>query len=189
MNATIPNAPTPMIWKCNLMKKRIWTERVLVVFILLTVGFIFGNSLMNVEKSQNASKAAANAVQHIVEPEASNSVRPAGKPTSHPKVNYFIKYIRDAAHVIEFFVLGLEMALLLTVHEKPNFKSVYLLFSTTVVIAVVDESLQFLNDRGPQVEDILKDTAGASVAIASVLLIYGIAFLVRQRHKKTTNSV
>lgn len=166
------------------MTKRIWTERVLVVFILLTVGFIFGNSLMNVEKSSSASKAAANAVQHIVEPQKVDSVKPAGKPTRYPKINYFIKNIRSAAHVIEFFVLGLEMALLLTVHAKPNFKSVYLLFSTTVVIAVVDESLQFLNDRGPEVEDILKDTAGASVAIASVLLIYGIVFLVRQRYKK-----
>ncbi len=171
------------------MTKRIWLERVLVIIILLTAGFIFANSLLNEENSNQASKAAANAVQQIVEPQTSDSVKPAGKPTSYPKVNYFIKNIRSAAHVIEFFVLGLEMALLLTVHEKPNFKSVYLLFSTAVVTAVVDESLQLLNDRGPQVEDILKDTAGASVAIALVLLIYGIAFLVRQRHKKTTNPV
>lgn len=163
------------------MKKRLWTERVLVVLILLTLMFIFGNSLLNVEKSIQASDAAAHAVQQIVDPQQENTGNATVNPqaTTHPNLNYFIKNIRSAAHAIEFFVLGLELALLSVLYEKPKFKSIYLLFSTAVVTAVIDESLQFLNDRGPQVQDILMDIAGAAVAIVLVLVIYGLGCLLR----------
>ena len=175
-----------MIWKCNTMKPRKITESIFVLLILCTMGFIFWNSLLNVEKSIQASDTTAHAVQQIVDPQKPDTIRPSENPnaTRYPKVNYFITHIRSAAHVIEFFVLGLELAILSLLHEKPTFRSLYLLFSTGVMTAVLDESLQFLNDRGPEVNDILKDVAGATTAMALVLLLYGIGLLLRVYMRK-----
>ena len=156
-------------------KKRIAAIIIDSILIILTLVFIFGNSLKNVEESTDDSKGVTEIVEKL------------------PPVHYAIAdnklqkgeiegFLRSLAHAFEFALLGAEfMLLLLLAGLKPLSLSVYLPFFICLILGVADESLQMLTDRAAEVVDVIKDFAGSLLGGLTVLGIYG---LIRIRNRK-----
>lgn len=72
---------------------------IIIVLILLTLAFIWGNSLATIEESEQQSEKVLDDVKPALE-----TVVGTGKVTEH--------LIRKLAHFVEYLVLGVEFALL-----------------------------------------------------------------------------
>ena len=92
-------------------------------------------------------------------------------------------FIRKLAHFTEFSVLGAEMACLSLLLTKRRIHGMMHCLFAGLLAAVIDESLQLLNDRGSQVQDVLLDFGGV---LFGVLLIHLIAYLRRGKEKNAS---
>ena len=140
----------------------------LLVAIFATPAFIFGNSLEPVEKSLESS----NGIYDTVKPTL-DAVFGEGKVTS--------SVFRQSAHFIEFFILGLEVAVLYYVAFDLKKERWVDLVSAGLFVAVIDESLQMLTDRGPEIPDVLIDYSGYLIA---VICIVALTFIIKYIKKK-----
>lgn len=132
-------------------------RKILWVLVILTLVFIFGQSFLNQTISNKESKIVK---ETIVQPVHQTIT---GKTTTAPK-------IRDVAHIIEFTALGLELVLLFK--NKKILMRLLRSISYCGMIALVDESIQFLSDRAPQVIDIWNDILGGAIgAVIGILII------------------
>ena len=140
---------------------------VCVLLIAVTVGFVFNNSSKPTAESQQASAVVAETIEEVAQKTNSNE-------TQTTLVS--VRYLRKAAHAVEFFVLGLELAAfsLLVGRRKYSFQKLWNVVSVSLLVAVADESIQILSGRGPKVQDVLLDFCGAAVGIALVLLLHYI---------------
>ena len=140
---------------------------VCVLLIAVTVGFVFNNSSKPTAESQQASAVVAETIEEVAQKTNSNE-------TQTTLVS--VRYLRKAAHAVEFFALGLELAAfsLLVGRRKYSFQKLWNVFSVSLLVAVADESIQILSGRGPKVQDVLLDFCGAAVGIALVLLLHYI---------------
>lgn len=151
------------------------------IIIVLTVSFIWNNSRQPTDESKQASAVVAEKLQQIIpedSPEEEHSF------LSDLKMN-----IRKAAHAIEFFALGAELAIFSFIIRK-RFKPQYLwnILSASLAIAVADESIQILSGRGPKVQDVLLDFGGAFTGILLIFLIYLVVRLFRKRRRKNVKN-
>ncbi len=143
------------------------------IAIALTLWFIFSNSLTPSSKSLETSKEVFEQVKDPIE-------ILVGKG----KVTHGI--FRKMAHFFEFFVLGLEVALLFTLIFGLKLKNLIWIFTVGIAIGIIDESLQNVSNRTASVTDVLIDVAGFSLA---VIISYGIYYLtnvlkkLRQKNK------
>lgn len=140
-------------------KKRL----ILWIAVILTLAFIFGQSLLNQEASVKESNVVKEkVVQPIHEAVTGNSSLPHD--------------IRDIAHIVEFLVLGLELLLLLKNKKIP----IRLLrtISYCGFVALIDESIQYFSGRAPQVVDIWYDiigsAIGAFIGVLAILVVNGL---------------
>lgn len=140
---------------------------VCVLLIAVTVGFVFNNSSKPTAESQQASAVVAETIEEVAQKTNSNE-------TQTTLVS--VRYLRKAAHAVEFFALGLELAAfsLLVGRRKYSVQKLWNVFSVSLLVAVADESIQILSGRGPKVQDVLLDFCGAAVGIALVLLLHYI---------------
>ncbi len=140
---------------------------VCVLLIAVTVGFVFNNSSKPTAESQQASAVVAETIEEVAQKTNSNE-------TQTTLVS--VRYLRKAAHAVEFFALGLELAAfsLLVGRRKYSFQKLWNVVSVSLLVAVADESIQILSGRGPKVQDVLLDFCGAAVGIALVLLLHYI---------------
>lgn len=146
------------------------------ILILLTIGFIFNNSRKPVPESNNDSGMVSSAIKNIV-PEKNEK-----KSTEF--FDLIVKHTRKAAHIIEFFLLGLELtvfALIISKKFKPQ--TLWNIISSALAIAVIDESIQILSERGPSIRDVLIDLSGAAIGLITVLLINFIISSLKGRKK------
>ncbi|MFA6808449.1 MAG: VanZ family protein, partial [Eubacteriales bacterium] len=131
--------------------------------------FIFGNSLQPVSESQAESLSVLESVKPVIE-----VIVGQGNVTDH--------LIRKIAHFTEFFVLGLEWLVFVSLSKKINVQQIANCLFIGLASAVTDESLQMLSPgRGPQVSDVLLDFSGACFGI---LVMVTILFLRRQYIKR-----
>ena len=133
-------------------KKRL----ILWIAVILTLAFIFGQSLLSQEVSDRESNVVKEkVVQPIHEVVTGNSSLPHD--------------IRDIAHIVEFLVLGLELLLLLKNKKIP----IRLLrtISYCGFVALIDESIQYFSGRAPQVIDIWYDIFGAVAGVGIGVLL------------------
>lgn len=140
---------------------------VCVLLIAVTVGFVFNNSAKPTAESQQAAAVVAETIEEITQKTDTGE-------TQTELVS--VKYIRKAAHAVEFFALGLELAAfsLLVGRRKYSFQKLWNVLSVSLLVAVADESIQILSGRGPKVQDVLLDFCGAAVGIALVLALHYI---------------
>lgn len=156
-------------------KKRIAAIIIDSILILLTISFIFGNSLMDVKQSTNASDSVTEMVEKL--PPVQNAIQ-NNKITK----NDLDRIIRSFAHIIEFCALGIEtMLLLLLAKLKPLSLSVFLPFFFCLILGLADECLQLRTDRAAEVIDVLKDFAGSLVGGLAVLAIYSIISIYKRK--------
>ncbi len=126
----------------NIMKRRLF-----IILIVLTIIFIWGQSLMSPKQSGEESEAVKSFLEKVFVFE-------------NALTDFILKNVRKIAHFVEFGVLGLEMVLftlLCTIFSRRD--KIYLSFFGPVV-AVIDETIQKFTLRGSSFVDVLIDSAG-----------------------------
>ena len=145
-------------------------RRILWVLVGLTLAFIFGQSLLDCETSKKESSAVQN---QVVEPVYRAITGETAKKLTDETV-------RDAAHMIEFAILGFEAALLLR-HKNQICRGLKAV-SYCGFAGLLDESIQFFSDRTPQVVDLWHDILGAF--LGTVLALAFCAVIQKRLRKK-----
>ena len=140
---------------------------ILLLLTLLTVGFIFYNSALPPEKSQEQSSTVGDIIAEIIPPETE-----AG--------GFVQKYLRKIAHFTEYGLLGIELMLLCAVFAKRKLRFGILSLGAAVLVALIDETVQIFSARGPAVQDIWIDVGGfvffalITVALLSVIHLFTV---------------
>ena len=131
-------------------------KKLATVLILLTLAFIWGNSLRTGEASQETSTGILDCINYFL------NLGEAEAAIAH-------HLIRKAAHFTEFACLG--ALLVWRAHlneEKPPIALPVLL---GMAAGLVDESIQlFTPDRGPSLTDVWLDTSGVLAGVLLLLL-------------------
>ena len=121
---------------------------VLVLLLALTLAFIWGNSLLPRTESQEISRgllaelcAALETLGLHIDPQNDH-------------------WLRKLAHFGEFGLLGAELCTLLFLNRRVRLQGFVNCAFAGLAVAVTDEALQLLSNRGSQVQDVLLDFAG-----------------------------
>lgn len=136
-------------------KKRKAYSTALAVLCALTAIFIWSNSLFSREGSQGQSRAVMEALEPVIEFVTGQDVDPEDD-----------HFVRKLAHFLEFGLLGAELTLLAYLRKRLSLQSLCNCLSVGLAVAVTDEALQLLSDRGSQVQDVLLDLCGVCTALA-----------------------
>lgn len=127
------------------------------LWILLTVVFIFSQSLPGIPASQAQSEQVMEIVEPILEP-----IVGQGNVTNH--------LVRKLAHFVEFSVLGAALAAYISLRGLSCRRAAHAL-AFAALIALCDETVQIFSKRGSQVQDVWLDIAGAVCGLALLLLL------------------
>lgn len=151
------------------VKKKVCVT-LLILLILLTLAFIWGNSLLNAETSSKASEEVHGALSGIFD-----CVFGEGVVTT--------AVLRKLAHFGEFFILGAEVCLLSVCIFGLKLKPLSCFLSVGLFVAIIDELLQFISARGPAVTDVLIDFSGFFTAYLFSCLLRLIKYLSKDDKK------
>lgn len=144
-----------------------------LLLIALTVGFIWINSALSGAESGEISGK----VQLIM--------RKFFELTRFPQpiASFLLEHVRKVAHVTEYAVIGFELGFL-WIGLRKGFQGFWNAFSSVLTIAVLDETIQLMAlSRGPQITDVLLDTASGLTAILFVYFVGLIMFCISRRVK------
>ena len=144
---------------------------VLAVLIVLTMCFIFGNSLKGPEESKQQSDAVGDIIRPIIDPE---------EKLSEEEFSFLV---RKSGHFVEYAILGVECAALafLLCGRLTLLGVVYSAFGC-LLMADVDEFIQSFTGRGSKVADVFIDFGGAVTGIAfGFVLIYAVRYIHKRR--------
>ena len=136
-----------------------------LVLVVLTLVFIFHNSSVSVEESGAQSDKVVDVVKPIVDPELAE------------KDWQLSIFVRKAAHLAEFALLGAELAFFaFFVSWGLKLRDlIYVLFAG-VMVANVDELIQVYTRRGSSVTDVFLDMIGLVIGMT---VGYAVAFAAR----------
>ena len=136
---------------------------VLVLLLVLTLAFIWGNSLLPRTESQEISRgllaelcAALETVGLHIDPQNDH-------------------WLRKLAHFGEFGLLGAELCALLFLNRRARLQGFVNCAFAGLVVAVTDEALQLISNRGSQVQDVLLDFAGFLTGLLLCGMICGVS--------------
>lgn len=143
------------------MEKHPKKQKILLVLIVFTLCFIWGNSLMPASASGVASERVKDIINAIL-----GGAGNFGMPSEG--------LLRKIAHAAEFALLGIELKLLMEQGRKIKLS---LLVLCGLGAALIDETIQlFVDGRSGQIKDVWIDFAGFVIgkAIAGLIrhLIY-----------------
>ena len=138
------------------------------VALAFTLGFIWINSCL----SQSTSASESGGIYLTVKPMLDAIF---GKDV----ITHII--FRKFAHFSEFFALGMEICVLYCLIYGVNKDKVVQIISAGLFVAVIDESIQILSNRGPAVIDVLIDYSGYLTACA---ISFAVIWLIERRSKK-----
>lgn len=152
------------------MKWNIWIRCLLVALTILTVAFIFSNSLEDSSTSASTSESVGEVIEDAV-----NNVVSGG--TIHRGDEGFIEIplniIRDLAHVAEFVCLGF---LLLLTHRSYGGRLSHIYYPVLIgsAVAFTDEIIQiFVPGRAFELTDWMLDDVGVLIGtLIGVVLGY-----------------
>ena len=147
------------------MKKR---RIALLIAIVLTLAFIWGNSLLNREQSSDESAWVLQLVTPILELFVGK-----GMVTEH--------LVRKLAHFAEFALLGFELLFWFSGVREKRKEMLLLAMAHGLFAALTDETIQLFSARGSQVQDVWLDFAGATTGALAALLI---TVLIRKKETK-----
>ena len=141
---------------------------VILILLALNLAFIFVQSALPPEKSEETSDKVGEIVGEVIPPET--------KPGAFIQIN-----LRKIAHFVEFATLGL-LSSVYVVFLGDSIKRVALSLAFAPSVALLDETLQIFSDRGSSVKDVWIDTLGFFTA---ALIFYTVYHLVRFVIKKS----
>jgi len=139
--------------------------------IVLTVLFIFSQSLLGVSASQKESGSVLKAVSPVLEVFVGR-----GNVTDH--------LVRKLAHFTEFFTLGAELSALLWVRGAVGAQRYFNGLFAGVAVALCDETVQLFTGRGSQVQDVWLDIFGAVCGLLFVALLRALVTVFKARRPK-----
>lgn len=140
------------------MKSKKIFAAVTVILLIVTLAFIWTNSLQSIPESQTRSLGVMKMVRPFLEIFVGK-----GNVTDH--------LVRKLAHFIEFGALGCELALLSVLRGRVRRQPVIYCAFAGMLVALTDETIQIFTGRGSQVQDVWLDFAGACSGILSVCII------------------
>lgn len=141
------------------MKRRSVILTLLSLLILLTLGFIWGNSLKSIPESQEISLSYLDKLSPLLD-----AVFGPGRITDH--------LLRKTAHFCEFALLGAELRLLLLLLGQRGLQGLINALFAGLAAGVTDETIQIFSQRGSRVADVVLDFSGALFgALMSALIV------------------
>ena len=146
---------------------------VLAALILLTVSFIFTQSLLPSEVSSSESNGVKGLLATIFPPDT-------------PLGAFISQYVRKIAHFVDFGLLGAELTLYALLFCRDKRRSLPAALLSAFFVAFVDETLQIFSGRGPMISDVWLDFCGSlcfSVAVSLVYLLVKHIKLRKAGHK------
>lgn len=161
------------------MKKHLRLSVILpILLIVLTLVFIWSNSLKDASESTGQSQTAAALFRRLFDVE-------------RQPFRFLYENLRKVAHFAEFALLGAETALLLLWNGKRRFRFLVVGILFCAVCAAVDECIQyFVPGRACMILDVGIDTAGSATAL---IFLFLFAFLIvrgssvfKRKSKKAT---
>ena len=164
------------------MKKK----KILTIFIVLALVFIWGNSLVPRELSGEISDAILERLNRAASSaglgEKTFTVMRDDDHDGTPEETGYL--VRKTAHVAEYAVLA---ALLWLRLEKKSWARAGLAVALGALAGAVDETLQIFSHRGSQLSDVGFDACGAALGVAVCVLAACLA--ARRRRKKDPAAV
>lgn len=156
---------------------------VFLASMLLTVAFIFVNSMLPPEISSEQSDIIGDIIAEIIPPETN-----AG--------SFIQQYLRKIAHFTEYGLLGVEtMLFIFTAHfllgKLKRSLVITLGALLPVFVGFADETIQLFSDRGPSILDVWIDIGGYytfSLLTASVLALATLACRLFARGRSKANN-
>lgn len=148
----------------------------LVLLIVLTLCFIFGNSLVSRDDSAEQSGRIVRLLKPILDPE--------------DRLTYdeFHKIVRKTAHFVEYAALGFECTLLaFFVNVKLRLCGALYSAGGCLLAADIDEFIQSLVDRGSAVADVLLDFSGSVFGIAIGCAAVYVAIKIKNKREQTAH--
>ena len=162
-------------------------QLVMLILIVLTLVFIFVQSVLSPETSSKESDSVGDVIVDIVEDIVGTETE-EDKEAVESFREFIDKNVRKIAHFIEYAVLGAEVFLLLFFAFGKKKKSpltlpfdLWILLKSLpfpLFVAFFDESIQLVSNRGPAIADMWIDICGY---LLSTLIAYLIAFLVGRK--------
>lgn len=137
------------------MKKQ---RTALLTAIILTLAFIWGNSLLSREQSSGESAWVLQLVTPFLELFVGK-----GNVTEH--------LVRKLAHFTEFALLGLELLFWFSQKRGKKKEALLLAMAHGLFAALTDETIQLFSGRGSQVQDVWLDFAGVTAGALTALLL------------------
>jgi VanZ family protein len=89
--------------------------------------------------------------------------------------------VRNLAHLLEFFILGIEIALYGTYGRHPVRQDFCHMGAAVFAVGFIDETLQIIFHRGPTIADVWIDFAGG---LFGMLLIFAVYFMKNASKKR-----
>ena len=136
---------------------------------IATVVFIFVNSAIPPEKSQEQSDKVSEIISTVIPPETD-----IGK--------FIITNIRKIAHFTEYGLLGIEISLYIFIYKRKRAAWGAASASVPLVVGFTDESIQIISGRGPSISDVWIDIGGLTtyslITYASLVALYFLVKLV-----------
>ncbi|OQB24312.1 MAG: VanZ like family protein [Firmicutes bacterium ADurb.Bin182] len=144
------------------IRKHRHTFLIYAILIGAVLAFIWGNSLESIPVSQEKSLGILKLVSPLLEVFVGK-----GNVTDH--------LVRKLAHFCEYGFLGVLLASFVVARRRVGLQSIANCLSFSLAVAVADEAIQILSNRGSQVSDVLLDFAGAACGLMGVLLVWRLA--------------
>ena len=160
----------------DLSTKRKIVVSVIIILIALTVGFIWGNSIMSKEASSEESEAVSSTLQTVVDAVFGEDV----VVVSH-------EGIRKAAHFIEFFILGTEFCVLYILIKREGKRGYLEIMPFGLAVAAIDETIQIFSERGSSIIDVMIDYSGYLFAVVLFFAVFVIRRAVKGRKREKTD--
>ena len=144
------------------MKKSGFKKYIFLTIILLTVAFIWSNSFKNADVSMNDSNSIK---QFILSVFSSIGI--------DLENSFFVEFIRKFGHLIEYFILGTELAIYKNIYSITSKKTIVNVVSLGALVALIDETIQLIPslERSGQIADLWIDIGGVFAAAVIVQLI------------------
>ncbi len=146
-------------------------RRVLIVLLLLTLAFIWGQSLLSRQDSARESGAVLEFFRPLL-----SLLFGSENITEH--------LVRKLAHFSEYTLFGIELLLVFKSGKKRKLYAWPAALLSGLAAAAVDEILQIFSGRGPAVSDVLLDFAGVFTGSVLALAVCAAAGAVRRRKER-----
>ena len=149
-------------------------QKLLKILIVLTLVFIWGNSMI----PGDLSRAFSVQLTETLGGEVADENDPQYKNVKEIRDGNW--YLRKGAHFAEFMLLSGELTLFFSLRGEKGREKRLLLACAGMAVPLLDETIQMFTHRSPMVRDIWIDIAG----YATGCLLVSAALRVRRRAKE-----